>query len=179
MPTHLVFLRAVNVGGQVIAMAELRAWFAKLGFSDPRTLLQSGNAVIRGPGPTGAKLEQLLETDAKKTLGVETDFFVRTATEWKQAIDKNPFPDEARNDPSHLVALVLKAAPTTAQVKALQTSIKGRERVKSEGRHAYVTYPDGIGRSRLTLPVIEKALGTRGTGRNWNTVLKMAALAGD
>jgi uncharacterized protein (DUF1697 family) len=38
-------------------------------------------------------------------------------------------------------------------------------------------YPDGIGTSKLTIGVIEKHLGTRATGRNWNTVLKMAALA--
>jgi uncharacterized protein (DUF1697 family) len=44
-------------------------------------------------------------------------------------------------------------------------------------RHAYITYPAGIGRSRLTAAVIEKAFGVRGTGRNWNTVLKLAALA--
>ena len=30
----------------------------------------------------------------------------------------------------------------------------------------------------LTVALIEKKLGTRGTGRNWNTVLKLAALVG-
>jgi len=40
-----------------------------------------------------------------------------------------------------------------------------------------MVYPDGIGRSRLTSAVIENKLGTRGTARNWNTVLKLAALA--
>ena len=35
----------------------------------------------------------------------------------------------------------------------------------------------GIGRSRLTNTLIERKLGTRATGRNWNTVLKLAALA--
>jgi uncharacterized protein (DUF1697 family) len=40
----------------------------------------------------------------------------------------------------------------------------------------YTVYPDGIGRSRLTNKMIEKKLGTRATGRNWNTVLKLGAL---
>ena len=44
------------------------------------------------------------------------------------------------------------------------------------GRHAYIVYPDGIGRSRLTNKLIDSKLGTRGTGRNWNTVLKLADL---
>ena len=62
-------------------------------------------------------------------------------------------------------------------MKALQQAIKGREVVRAKGRFAYIVYPDGIGRSKLTSALIEKMLGTRGTGRNWNTVLKLAALA--
>jgi uncharacterized protein (DUF1697 family) len=46
------------------------------------------------------------------------------------------------------------------------------------GREVYLVYPDGIGRSRLTNAVIEKKLGARGTGRNWNTVLKLGELVG-
>jgi uncharacterized protein (DUF1697 family) len=48
--------------------------------------------------------------------------------------------------------------------------------VKVVGRQGYFVYPDGVGNSRLTITLIEKKLGTRGTGRNWNTVLKLAAL---
>jgi uncharacterized protein (DUF1697 family) len=48
--------------------------------------------------------------------------------------------------------------------------------VRVEGRHAYIVYPNGIGRSRLTNALIEKKLRTRGTGRNWNTVLKLNEL---
>jgi len=42
--------------------------------------------------------------------------------------------------------------------------------VRGEGRQAYIVYPDSVGRSRLTAALIEKKLGTRATGRNWNTV---------
>ena len=66
---------------------------------------------------------------------------------------------------------------TAAQVSALQAAIKGREIVKARGKQAYFVYPDGVGRSKLTIQVIEKALGTRGTARNWNTVLKLGELA--
>lgn len=182
MNTHLAFLRAVNVGGQgAIAMGDLRAWLTKLGFSDPRTLLQSGNVVFRsnGAAPTTAELERKLETEAEKSLGLRTDFFVRTPAEWREVIARNPFPDVAADDPSHLVVYTLKSVPSPAHVKALQAAIKGRELVRTHGAHAYITYPDGIGRSKVTLPLIEKHLGTRGTGRNWNTALKMAALTAE
>ena len=59
-----------------------------------------------------------------------------------------------------------------AAVEVLVTSI-----VRAEGRQAYIVYPAGIGRSRLTNSLIERKLGTRGTGRNWNTVVRLGALA--
>jgi len=58
-----------------------------------------------------------------------------------------------------------------------QAAIAGPEMVRADGRHLYIVYPDGIGRSRLTNALFEKKLGIRGTARNWNTVLKIAALA--
>jgi uncharacterized protein (DUF1697 family) len=42
---------------------------------------------------------------------------------------------------------------------------------------AYLVYPDGVGASKLTAAKIENALGSSGSARNWNTVLKLRALA--
>ena len=74
------------------------------------------------------------------------------------------------------MVVCLKDAPARGGVAALQAAIKGREVVKTKGKQAFAVYPDGIGRSKLTAALMEKHLGTRGTGRNWNTVLKLAAL---
>jgi uncharacterized protein (DUF1697 family) len=70
----------------------------------------------------------------------------------------------------------LKSPPKPAAVKALQAAIRGPEQIAVRGRELYATYPAGIGRSKLTVALIEQKLGVRGTGRNWNTVLKLAAL---
>jgi uncharacterized protein (DUF1697 family) len=179
MTTHIGLLRAVNLPGtNRVAMAELRDLVASLGFGNVRTLLQSGNFVFDAKVAADAKLEAMLEGAAAKTLGVATDFFVRSAKEWQALIGANPFPKEAKSDPGHLIVLCLKTAPAAAAVTALQKAIKGREVVRANGREAYITYPDGAGRSKLTIALIEKHLGTRGTARNWNTVLKLDALAG-
>ena len=179
MTVHIGLLRAVNLAGRKrIGMADLRAFVAGLGVNDVRSLLQSGNLVFRDDRHTPARLERLMERAAAEELGLETDFFVRTADDWKFIIAGNPFLEEAERDPSHLLVVLLKKAPRPEDVKALQGSITGREVIRVEGRHAYIVYPDGIGRSRLTSARIEKKLGTRGTGRNWNTVLKLGALAG-
>ena len=176
---HIALLRAVNLAGfNKVGMADLRELLVGLGFTDARTLLQSGNIVFSGGNKTTAALEQTLERAAAKQLGLDTDFFVRTANEWEAIIDANPFPREAKADPSHLLAVIVKGEVDPKNVIALQKAIVGREVVRAKGRCAYIVYPDGIGRSKLTSALIEKKLGTRGTGRNWNTVLKLAALAG-
>jgi uncharacterized protein (DUF1697 family) len=180
VPTHIALLRAVNLGGHNrVAMADLRALVDRLGFERPRTLLQSGNLVFRNPRPTGAALERALEGEAARTLALDTAFIVRTAAQWAAMVAANPFPDEAVRDPGHLVLFCLKRQPDETAYASLRAAIKGRERVEGHGRQAYVVYPDGIGTSKLTIALIERTLGTAGTGRNWNTVRKLAELAGD
>jgi len=175
---HIALLRAVNLGSHgKIAMTDLRALMEALALQDGKTLLQSGNMVFRGAKRAGAALEKLLETETGNRFGLTTDFFVRTAGEWDDLVARNPFPAEAKSDPSHLVLLCLKDAVTAAQVETLQAAIVGREQVRGDGREIYASYPDGIGESKLTSAFIEKRLGTRVTGRNWNTVLKLQALA--
>jgi uncharacterized protein (DUF1697 family) len=179
MRTFLALLRAVNLGPHnQVAMPALREFLLQLGLADPRTVLQSGNAVFRSARGTSDGLERLLETEAAGRLGLRTDVMVRSAEEWGEIIARNPFRDEAERDPSHLVVMCLKSAPRKECLERLQAAITGPERVRLEGKNAYIVYPAGIGRSRLTNALLERHLGTRGTGRNWNTVLRLEALAG-
>jgi uncharacterized protein (DUF1697 family) len=175
--TFVALLRGINVGGRKpVAMAALRDLLVRLGFAEARTLLQSGNLVFRTTGKTGAHLERLLEAEAATRLGLETHFFVRSADEWHAIVAHNPFGEEAKRDPARLVVVALKEAPDPRAVTTLQAAIIGREVVRARGREAYIVYPDGQGRSKLTNALIEKTLGTRGTARNWNTVLKLDGL---
>jgi len=176
--SYIALLRAVNVGGRSqVAMSDLRQLLADLGFADVISLLQSGNLVFKtNVGPAG-KLEATLGAETQKRLGLKTAFFVRSARELGAVIASNPFAAEAQRDPSHFLVLFLKDAPKAHAVEKLRAAIKGPELVQAQGKHLYAVYPAGIGRSRLTNTVIEAKLGTQGTGRNWNTVLKLAALA--
>jgi len=172
---HIALLRGINVGVRnLIAMADLRAMADGLGLGPSKTLLQSGNLLFEGAKRSASTLEKTLEAETQKQFGTAVDYMVRTAAEWNALIADNPFPDEAETDPSHLVALILKGDATPAKVKALQAAIRGPEVVRGSGRRLYITYPNGIGDSKLTNAMIEKTLGLRGTARNWNTVLKVA-----
>jgi uncharacterized protein (DUF1697 family) len=176
--TVIALLRAVNVGGRKPApMSDLRSWLEELGFSEVRSVLQSGNLVFRSDAVVGADIERFLEAEAGKRLQLHTDFFIRTVPEWKRIVERNPFGAEAERDPAHLVVLFLKDVPGSENVEALQASISGPEIVRFDGRTAYAVYPAGIGESPLTTAAIEKKLGTRCTGRNWNTVQKVLAIA--
>jgi uncharacterized protein (DUF1697 family) len=180
MTIHIGLLRAVNVAGRnKVGMADLRECLVGLGMRDVRSLLQSGNVVFRSDIAVTARVERVLEEAAAQQLGLTTDFLVRTSKDWRALVADNPFREEARRDPSHLLVMCLKSTPEPEKVSALRKAIKGRETIRSKGRQVYIVYPDGIGRSPLTTKLIETALGTRGTGRNWNTVLQLDAMAND
>ncbi|HLI65059.1 MAG TPA: DUF1697 domain-containing protein [Caulobacteraceae bacterium] len=175
MTTAIALLRAVNVGGRTLKMANLIDVARAAGLANPRTLLQSGNLVFAA-NAADAALEARLEAAIEARFGFAADVMVRSAAEWRALIAANPFAGAARDDPSHLLVAPLKAKPAVGAAERLSAAIKGRERAAVVGREAYLVYPDGIGRSKLTMPVLERALGVRATGRNWNTVLKLAAM---
>ena len=172
-------LRAVNVGGIVLRMDALRALLLQMGFQDVRTLLQSGNVVFRGPSGPDDTLERKVEARIARDLHVTTDVFLRRPEEWATVVAQNPFPQEAKTMPGYLVVLALKGSPPKERWDDLRATIPGPERVHGIGRHAYVVYPNGQGRSRFTAVWIEKRLGTRVTARNWNTVTKLADIAAE
>ena len=152
----------------MVAMASLRAFFTELGFADVRTLLQSGNVVFRARAQSTAKLEAKLEKAAAETLDLDTRFFVRTHDELAAIVQANPFPEWAKRDPAHLHVAFLPSAVAADAVTRLQKAIAGPELVAGGGREVYLVYPEGAGRSRLTVALIEKHLGVPFTARNWN-----------
>jgi uncharacterized protein (DUF1697 family) len=157
-------------------MSDLRRVLEKLGMEEVQTLLQSGNVVFRSKVTSASKLERLLEEATAKELGITTEYFVRSDKEWQTIIEKNPFPKEAKTDPARLVVSAMREAPDRAAVKALQLAIPGREVVETNGRDAYFYFPDGQGRSKVTPALVERHLRSKGTARNWNTVLKIGAM---
>lgn len=175
---RIALLRGINVGGnKMVAMAALRGLCEKIGFVNPQTLLQSGNLVFQCVDLEGEALEQRLEREIEKRLKVQCSVLVRTVKDWNALIDRNPFVSEAKTEPSRLIAYCLKTTPPRGAADALRAAITGTERVEVDGRQAYLWYPVGIGASKVTPGLVEKKLGTIATGRNWNTVQKLAALA--
>jgi uncharacterized protein (DUF1697 family) len=177
MPVFAALLRAVNVGGRnLIRMPLLTELCEGLGHTGVRTLLQSGNVVFRSRSAASAPMAKRLQDAIEKRCGFRPAIFLRSLAEISEAIAANPFPDAARDDPGHLLILFLDGTPPAGADAALSGFKGGPERVKLEGRNLYLHYPAGSGTSKLTNAVIEKAIGTPGTARNWNTLNKLAEL---
>jgi uncharacterized protein (DUF1697 family) len=177
--TWIALLRGVNVGGnRKIAMADLRALFEALGFDSPATLLQSGNVVFRSLERDREALAERLRVESERRLGLKTTYLLRTSKEWAALVARNPFPDEARSDPSHLLLFALTSTATAEAIAELTPHCAPGERLAGAGGELYVYYGGGIADSKLDNARIDRRLGGCCTGRNWNTVRKLAALAG-
>ena len=171
MSRQVALLRGVNLGGRKIVMSELRSACEGAGFTDVETLIASGNLVL-GSKLKGEKLENKLETVILGQLGLKTDVHVRDAAQLKAIIAANPFKAFAKTNPNFLVVYFMRAKASPAEIEALEkTSLTGEE-VKQGKDCLYIKFQEGQGVSKLKLPKL-------GTARNWNTVTKLAAMAGD
>ena len=170
-PDSVAFLRGINVGGHHrVQMADLRALFVELGYPSVSTLLQSGNVLFRADGADLAPIGVELERGFEARFGFAAPFVMRTVVEMTEVAARNPFPESVR-DPAKLHVLFLADAPGPEIVAGLDPAQSPPDEFVVDGRHVYVHYPAGAGRSKLRLD-----LGTVATARNWNTVTKVLEL---
>ena len=171
-------LRGVNVGGHnMIKMDALKALCVSLKLKDPQTYVQSGNVIFSSEEKDQAKLTRRLQDAIEKKFKFRPDVILRTAAEVRDVIKKNPFAKRSGIEPGKLLVNFLVADPgKEAREKALAIKI-GPEDLHLIGREAYIYFPNGQGRSKFPWPAIERALGTSGTGRNWNSVTKLLEMA--
>jgi len=177
MITVISMLRGVNVGGHnKIRMDELRAVYASLGLHDPQTYVQSGNVVFRTDARDLVPLATKIEKAIERKFGFRPDVILRTTSDLRDVIAKNPFAARRGIDPRKLVITFLPVDPgPEARDKVLKMK-PDPEEVRFDGWELYIYFPDGMGRSKL-VPALGKALKNAGTGRNWNTVTKLLEIA--
>jgi uncharacterized protein (DUF1697 family) len=170
----ICLLRGVNVGGhRQIKMDALRAICGPLGLANPRTLLQSGNLVFETSAKDLGGLARRIEQALTQTFGFHSDVILRTASQMRQVVEANPFAGRTSLNPAKLAVTFLAADPGEAARETVRRLPTDPEELHITARELYIYYPNGMGRSKLHLNRIEKALGTPGTTRNWNTVTKL------
>jgi uncharacterized protein (DUF1697 family) len=78
MPTYVAFLRAINVGGRFVKMADLRAGLVHNGLAEVETYIQSGNVRLTSSLQEAGEVEAELESILRELCGFTVSTIVRT-----------------------------------------------------------------------------------------------------
>ncbi|MDP3802080.1 DUF1697 domain-containing protein [Brevundimonas sp.] len=176
MTYRIILFRGMNTGGVRAPVAELRAMAEAMGLKNPRTLAASGNLVVES-GKATETLEHEIEAAMEKTFGLRVAAMVRTPDQWAKMVAANPFPREAAAHPARVLAMVMKDGIKDGALEAVRALAEGGERVEAADGVLWFWFPDGQGESAIFKKAAPRMLGM-GTGRNWNTVLKLAEMVG-
>jgi uncharacterized protein (DUF1697 family) len=180
MTTWIALLRGVNVGGaKKLPMARLRALAESLGYERVRTYVQSGNVVLDGPARDGAdavakRLGEAIEAE----FGFDVAIVVRSREELAAIVAANPYPD-ADEQPTALHVVLRSEAIDPVGVADVDQAAFAPEAFTIAGRELYLWTPGGIGRSKLAAKLTDRRLGGPATARNWRTVTRLLAMAGE
>ena len=178
MPVVISMLRAVNVGGHSkIKMDALRALYESLKLRDPQTYVQSGNVIFSTDERDLVLLTKRIQNGIARHFGFRPDVILRTAPELRDVVARNPFAKRRNIEPSKLLVTFLVSIPSTEALDTICKFKSDPEELRIDGRELFIHFPNGMGNSKLSWPKIERMLKTPGTGRNWNSVTKMLAIA--
>jgi uncharacterized protein (DUF1697 family) len=178
MPVLISLLRGVNLAGhRKVKMDELRALYESLGFEDVQTYINSGNVLFRTAGRDLVRLRKRIEDAIESACGFRSDVVLRTPSELRGVIARNPFAARPGMDGSRLAIHFLAGDPGAAAREQVLAIDAAPEELRIDGRELYIYYPNGMARPKLSLAQVEKTLRTSGTSRNWNTVRKLLEMA--
>ena len=179
MIKYVALLRGINVGGnKLIRMAELKRIFASLGLKNVQTYIQSGNVLFESSRADSVALTKHIETSLHKAVGFEVPVVLRTTAELEAIVKLNPFskvkPDA---DAKLYVTFLVEALKTKPKIPLLSPK-RDCEIIHLNPREVFtVAFAMPNGRYGESMAFIEKEFGKSVTTRNWNTVIKILALA--
>jgi len=166
MTAYVALLRAVNVGGTAkLPSADLRAMGEACGFQRVRTFIASGNLLLASDEGEAA-VEARIAKQVEARFGKPVPVHVRSAVDLADVVAGNPFADR----PGNRVVALFGADPPRQDGDDAARHV-WTEELALGPRCLYIAYDEGMGTSKLTLPAM-----TAGTGRNMNSIAKMAAL---
>lgn len=176
MARYVAFLRAVNVGGRLVKMDELRRLFTEVGLSEVETFIASGNVIFSTNAKDPAAVERKIEVHLKKALGYDVPTLIRTTAEVAAAAAHRPFTETevAEAGGAHIVAF-LRGPLDAAGRRGLATLQSDIDRFVSRGREVYWLSTISQGASKMTLVKFERAIGQPATMRSMVSAGKLAA----
>jgi uncharacterized protein (DUF1697 family) len=176
---YISLLRGINVSGQKkIKMADLKALYGTLGFTDVLTYIQSGNVIFNSDLVDKSELTAKLEEAILAHYGFHVPVQICTLNDLNDVLSKLPFKNiNVDEDGAKVYISFLSEKPSTENVPALQTYVVEPEKLVVKDQTVYLYCPNGYGRTKLSNTFIEKKLGVAATTRNLRTARKLSALA--
>lgn len=169
---HVILLRGVNVSGaNRLPMAEFRELLADLGFANPRSYIQSGNAIV-GSDLAADQVEARVQQGILQRFGFAPEVFALPPEALARALSDHPFAGAA---PEHVHVVFLRQTPASLDEGALRAlAAPGDGWALAPGRFTLHT-PGGIGRSRIA-DRLGRLLPGAQTARNLKTVAALVAM---
>lgn len=172
---QLALLRGINVGkAKRVAMADLRALLEKLGYTEVKTLLNSGNIVFTSLNARTRAIAAQLEKEIEATLGVQARVMVLSGGELNSIVKENSLL-KIMDNPSRLLVGVVNSQADLAKIESLLEQEWGNDALAIGKLASYLWCQDGILESKL-LAAFSKTLKDSVTTRNWSTILKLQAM---
>ncbi|HYM60714.1 MAG TPA: DUF1697 domain-containing protein [Thermoanaerobaculia bacterium] len=176
MSKQVAFLRAINVGGHVVKMDQLRRLFEGLGFKNVETFIASGNVIFDAPAARPKSLERKIEVCLREALGYEVATFLRTASALARIAKQKPFGDEDLSDPGHTLYIGFLADPPSAEARRKLLALNSaRNAFEISDSEVYWLCRTRFSDSDFSGATLEKTLGMQTTLRNANTVQRLVA----
>ncbi|MBI4752391.1 MAG: DUF1697 domain-containing protein [Acidobacteria bacterium] len=175
MPRYIAFLRAINVGGHNVKMAELRTLFEALNFEKVETFIASGNVIFETGATDTAAMERQIEDHLHQALGYAVATFLRTDQEVSAIARYRPFSEE---ELAAAQALNIAFLAATLAQEAIESVLRFQTEIDTfhvNGREVYWLCRTKQSESTFSNVVFERVLKTKATFRGRNTVLKLAA----
>lgn len=174
MTRYVAFLRAINVGGHTVKMAELRQHFVALGFKNVETFIASGNVLFDSPADQNNELERMIEGHLRQALGYAVATFLRTSRDMADVVAYEPFPGRASQPESGLYIGFLHDEPGAESIHKLMDLQTETDAFHVHQRELYWLCRTRQSDSTFSGAVLEKTLGIPATLRNVTTVRKIA-----
>ena len=176
MPKYVAFLRAINVGGHIVKMDQLRNLFEELGFANVETFIASGNVIFETKTTNTKSLESKIEKHLAQSLGYEVTTFLRSVTELAAIAQHKPFSEEElTTDGNTLYIAFVRDNPANAIIKKLESLCSAIDAFHVHEREVYWLYRRNNGDSKYYGAALEKGLTMQATLRNVNTVNRLVA----
>ncbi len=177
MNQYLVLLRGINVGGKnIIKMADLKASFEEMGFSNVVTYIQSGNVVFQSDDKDKTALTTRIEKGLSKRFNINAKVVVISQKELAGIVKSAPegFGKEEKKFRYDIIFLMEPLTP-----KEAMKSVSVREGVDTAHAGKQALYFSRL-ISRASQSYLTKIIGMpvyqNMTIRNWNTTTRLLAL---